>query len=593
MFSEKLQEVKSMTTKKKYLMTKVITLLVIFSFESFATSGESADLNIFNKTPLSTAVESNDKEAVKFLLKQKNKIDLNMRDKEGETVLMKAIKNRHFEIAELLIDAGAKIHFNNKKEKKLRRALENAVDIINFDIVKNLLSSGVNIENKFGEKLLLRAIDRVGELRILKKVLDISPKSDFNVHAVIGGEIISFDENTKNNLEQKLESSKKVMDYLLRSGVKVDVGHKGILSKVVSTGRKDLVETVLSAGVNIRKYGNSVPYYPLSLVVSAIGDDDHIDRLLTNRLLKNRAEFSMNEKYGSVSYTPLLIASAIGDNYTVRRFIHNGAEVNYINKMGETALHFAVFNQDTSVLRTLIREWADLNIKDRDGNTALNKAIEHKRWSVAKILIQKGANLNIKDSKGNTALHKAIKHKRWSVVKWLIQNGADKSVLSEEDLRKLENRTEVHITKGPTPRQRFIEAVERADINSMKSLINEGGLNINTVVTNSSSKNALMYMANKNGDVEAGKLLIDSGINIDARDTIGRTALMFAAYKGHTNFVKLLLKSEADVHIEAKNGDTALTKAERENRTEIVQLLQEATAGNAQQGSSCRETFTN
>jgi hypothetical protein len=80
------------------------------------------------------------------------------------------------------------------------------------------------------------------------------------------------------------------------------------------------------------------------------------------------------------------------------------------------------------------------------------------------------------------------------------------------------------------------------------------------------------------GQVERVKRLIRQGVDLEARDEMGETALMKAAHKGFINTVKLLLANGADVKAKNPFGETALSLANREGRTYIAELLRQAGA---------------
>lgn len=57
-----------------------------------------------------------------------------------------------------------------------------------------------------------------------------------------------------------------------------------------------------------------------------------------------------------------------------------------------------------------------------------------------------------------------------------------------------------------------------------------------------------------------------------------KRALIFAAWKGHTEIVVILLAKGADVNAKDKYGGTALMVAAAEGYTEIIRLLKQAGA---------------
>ena len=77
----------------------------------------------------------------------------------------------------------------------------------------------------------------------------------------------------------------------------------------------------------------------------------------------------------------------------------------------------------------------------------------------------------------------------------------------------------------------------------------------------------------KSGDIGAVQLFLDAGMDPEAKDTSGGTAMGNAAYSGHIDIVKLLLDHKADVNTKAKESRTALMDAALGGHTDIVKLL--------------------
>ena len=94
---------------------------------------------------------------------------------------------------------------------------------------------------------------------------------------------------------------------------------------------------------------------------------------------------------------------------------------------------------------------------------------------------------------------------------------------------------------------------------------------------NSLGRTALMLSARYGRD-QIAFALIESGANLDLLDEVyGHGALMVAARKGHVGIVKLLLDHGADAMATDHSGKTASDRAQAAGNAEIVQMLRRST----------------
>ncbi|HYB60386.1 MAG TPA: ankyrin repeat domain-containing protein [Methylomirabilota bacterium] len=93
--------------------------------------------------------------------------------------------------------------------------------------------------------------------------------------------------------------------------------------------------------------------------------------------------------------------------------------------------------------------------------------------------------------------------------------------------------------------------------------------------TRASAQGNDLINAAKKGDLPRVKALIASGVDVNARDDGGMTALMNASRNGHLDVVLVLLAAKAEVNAEDyhKSGTTALMYACGSNRLAVVQTL--------------------
>ncbi len=94
-----------------------------------------------------------------------------------------------------------------------------------------------------------------------------------------------------------------------------------------------------------------------------------------------------------------------------------------------TVLINSAFYGNISLLKWCIQNGADVNFQDRGGWSALQFSAQEGRFDVADILIQNKANTNLKDENGNSPIMTALTNwkggKNLDIIKLLAKNGAD------------------------------------------------------------------------------------------------------------------------------------------------------------------------
>ena len=78
-------------------------------------------------------------------------------------------------------------------------------------------------------------------------------------------------------------------------------------------------------------------------------------------------------------------------------------------------------------------------------------------------------------------------------------------------------------------------------------------------------KPANIFRAIDVGDIEAVKLFIAEGVDVNANNLGGETPLHFAAAYGHKEIAELLIAEGADVNAQRDNGETPLDLATIDN----------------------------
>lgn len=129
-------------------------------------------------------------------------------------------------------------------------------------------------------------------------------------------------------------------------------------------------------------------------------------------------------------FTPLHDAVRHANLKFVLDIIRAGADINAQNKIDETPLHRAVF-EDTPPenLLALLKAGADINAEDNGGKTPLHlAAIGRSTTDIISTLVDFGANVNAQDTGGETPLHIAADGSNQQIAEKLLELGSNPKI---------------------------------------------------------------------------------------------------------------------------------------------------------------------
>jgi ankyrin repeat protein len=347
-----------------------------------------------------------------------------------------------------------------------------------------------------------------------------------------------------------------------------------------------------------------------------IGDPDAIRKLLKNGL---RHDSQTNE-----GQTPLfgLVEAENDDEISivdVEAFIAEGADVNHKDRALRTPMHYTA-NQATAEM--LCRHGADLFAKDKRGMTPLHTACRKgylnviqfllakgaavddatitgrtpllcipfeeedecegpsfspgsfdvvSRTEVAKVLLDHGANIHAATNGGYTVLHGAAWSGDTKFIRFLVEHGANVRAIA---------------ANGETP----LHYAARAGGSKAVRYLIEQGADVHACTTDGETVIHAACATPGNiispSNAKILETLLDSGVNANARNAKGSTALhlsydmCYSHHRSNTEAINLLLRRGADRSIANNKGEDLLKLVQQDTKWDwdaegLLEVIQE------------------
>lgn len=248
-------------------------------------------------------------------------------------------------------------------------------------------------------------------------------------------------------------------------------------------------------------------------------------------------------------------AAMYGRNQTVEMLLKLGANVNTIDNLDRTPLHWTACYGHVETVKLLLDHGADINARDDEGNTPIYAATRYTSAEIVKALAEAGADVNVPDKSGATALQWAAIAGHVEMMTILLAHGADVGAANKD------GRTALHyaaaILSGYPEPVRLLGDYRAA-------------ANVNGRMGNSSLHEA----ARARGYCEPPKMSGSSSYAaIKSETSKAATPLHLIAVRGKPETAKLLIDHDADINAKDKDGNTPLAVAIETNNSPVADIL--------------------
>ena len=375
-------------------------------------------------------------------------------------------------------------------------------------------------------------------------------------------------------------------DLLIHAGANVNAANSyGVtpLSLACTNQNAAMVEKLLNAGAD----PNGVPAgTPVLMTAARTGNVDIVKALLAHGA-------NVNAKEGARGQTALMWAVAEKHPEVARLLIDQRADVHARSASGFTPLLFAAEQGDLDSARILLDAGADVNDAAPEDGSALIVATHSGHEALALFLLEKGANPNSADVYGITALHYALlkglarvsgvrpisgagylyRPNMPGLVKALLEHGANPNARVAKFPPMPNTRMFKAIDLTPVGATPFLLAAASYDAGMMRLLAAHGA---DPQLTDQAKNTPLIMAAgfaegithaverpqqDDKDALEAVRVAVELGADVNATNDIGVTAIHGAAYVGANDIIQFLAEKGAKVDVENVYGQTAWTIA--------------------------------
>lgn len=406
--------------------------------------------------------------------------------------------------------------------------------------------------------------------------------------------------NNPSTVETLLEQAQKTGKTLNLN--QQDNQGKSLLHHALAANNLELLEILLKAGVN----PELADHQQRTALLYAVEQDN---LALVKVLVEHKASLTARDTH---QRTPLLYAIWYYVNEAQDTFrqhlaerialidylLAQGADLQAVDENEATILHLGMPVYELG--QHLLSKGADIHKLNKEGETAIFQVIaanypERQVNAYLQVLLDKGLAINARNHYGETLLSKAVRHDKLQVMQYLLEHGADPTVAKDANPEQAGFTLPMYIVNRASSSTRekikllSLLKDKGADLNALNIrgenllflavqsnepiyellnwLLSQG---VSAQVLNQQEQSLLHLIIKNNLQLAGNKAaqqtirqqlvatLIGQGLNLNARDMNGRSALHYALEAQQWDWVDPLLNAGINPNLQSNIEESAL-----------------------------------
>lgn len=485
-----------------------------------------------------------------------NGADVNYRSPSGETPLLCALETNNEEMIRALIDGHVDMEAACGDEIS---ALAYAIRHASEDIALQVFHAGGNINHLASRSSTYVDLMKKRRMsRLLLELLNIK-KGGFGLHH-FPTELHPF---LMVPSEQRIKNLRaaKLPVYVLLSLLNYELVNKGTV-EVINVYLDLLKDSDLTDFFGYTPLYYAVRFHRSEKVLLALMEKKgginkknrngqtllhqlvaEKDEVAFTRALRYKPDLHAEDQMGNTILQTAII-SGCDFNFAVS-FVDDAFPINHRNKEGHSALTLAIVYQRRDMLSFLLSVDADRHVRKNNGDTPMHLAVQISSHEMIKFLLAMHFPFDLKNNNGETPLFQAVATDDDHIIAELLMVGADPKIVTKNH--------ETILSRAITSRASFDVVIT----------LLAGGAEVNPLPPTISPLILVMTTA---AHYEYFEALLQSGVNPMGNPKDNQIPILTAAAKSPPEMLKRLMQVGADIAVQDAQGKNALDIAKQHRR---------------------------